>query len=140
MTDIDSSSDFTRALTPERLDADKRKAQSAGLTVVEPDDFTLLIDLDGPEGYAQFERVFPRAAELFGLTISDRWPSKSGELYHEHVVVSVTDHGPLDVTTRVALQSILGSDPVRELLALKRFENGVAEPSTLFKPTVVEQS
>jgi len=138
VTDIDSSSDFTRPLSVERFEADRATALKRGFTIVDSDDYTLTLDLDGPEAGARLALVFERASELFGLTITERWPSKSGAAGHEHVVISVTDHGPLDATTRIAIQVILGSDPVRELLALKRLENGVAEPSQLFKPRRVD--
>jgi len=132
MTDIDSSSDLTRPLSVERFEEDRAKARAKGFEIVESDDGTLTVDLDGPCAISSFDDIFERAAELFGLTVIDRWESKSGP-GHEHVVVRC-DNQPRDVVWRIALQAILGSDPIRELLALKRLENGVAEPSQLFKP------
>jgi len=132
VTDIDSSSDFTRPLSVERFEADRATARAKGFQIVDSDDGTLTLDLDGPDAIERFTLLFEKAAELFELTVIDRWESKSGP-GHEHVVVRC-DKQPRDVVWRIALQAILGSDPVREVLALKRLENGVAEPSQLFKP------
>lgn len=97
--------------------------------VVQGDERTLLLDLDTPEAKTQYERVFPIVQEKFDVVSTSSWLSKSG---NTHIAVTLAE--PLSVTWRIALQAALGSDGVREVLGLKRYANGVIEPSMLFKP------
>lgn len=121
----------SRSLTPERFAIDMENARLAGFDVLIGDDFTLLLDLDGGATARLDERVLERARDLFGVESIETWTSKSGPP-NQHARVKLSE--PLDVATRIALQAILGSDPIRELLALARLRNGVVEPSSLFKP------
>ena len=90
---------------------------------------TLLLDLDGPAAMAQYIRVLPVVSKTFGVSEQQRWESKNG---NTHILLHAAY--PMTVMERLILQASLGSDGVREALGLWRFENGVAEPSMLFKP------
>ncbi|KKL24709.1 hypothetical protein LCGC14_2412640, partial [marine sediment metagenome] len=59
-----------------------------------------------------------------------RWKSKSKKGWHIQVQLGK----PLPVAWRIALQASLGSDPFREIASIKCLENGMAEPSILFRP------
>jgi hypothetical protein len=115
-------------LSPERFAADIENAAKK-FDVQQSDSTTLLVDLDTPSARAQFERVFPKLRDEFGLGKVRRWKSKSG---NDHVAITLTCAEPLE--TRIALQAALGSDGVRELLAVKRAKNGCVEPCLLFRP------
>lgn len=57
------------------------------------------------------------------------WKSHGG---NTHVVLTL--YRKLSPQARIALQAVLGSDPIRELLNLVRVENGCRDPIALFRP------
>lgn len=116
-------------LTPEAFEAACEKARAEGLEVVTAHAGSLLLDLDTAEQLAQFERVLPTVERNFGIVNVERWASKNG---NTHVAVGINK--ALSAAQRVALEAALGSDPVRAVLCVGRIEQGVAEPSRLFKP------
>lgn len=58
-------------------------------------------------------------------------PSPSGKRGHWHI--TITFQRALDPTTRIALQAVLGSDRMRELLSLCRLLNGSPIPTLFFE-------
>lgn len=117
-------------LTQELFDEAMAQAIADGFEVIRGTPSTLLLDLDTDAAWAQFERVLPTVEKTVGTLGLRQWPSKSG---NRHVQLKLV--GDLPALLRIALQAALGSDGVREALALKRLENGIAEPSSLFRPT-----
>lgn len=115
-------------LSPERLAHDLKAAEEK-FDVVRSGPYTVLVDLDTPEAAAQFKRVLPKVQECFGVEQIETWLSKSG---NKHAAITLAS--PQPATVRLALQAALGSDGVREVLGLKRHENGCEEPSALFRP------
>lgn len=115
-------------LSPERLAHDLHVAGEK-FDAVRADCNTLLVDLDTPEAFAQWDRVLPKVREHFGIEKIEAWHSKSG---NRHAAITLSR--PQPVAVRLALQASLGSDGVREVLGLKRSENGCEEPSALFRP------
>lgn len=115
-------------LSPERFAADIEEAK-ASFDVRQSDEHTILLDIDNDASRAQFDRVYPPFAEHFPVSEREEWKSKSG---NTHVRIRMKD--ALPISTRLALQAALGSDGVRELLAIKLMLNGAVEPSVLFKP------
>lgn len=59
------------------------------------------------------------------------WKSASG---NSHVVLTL--NRDLDIDKRIAMQAILGSDPMREFLNLRRVLCGAEDPIALFKPPI----
>ena len=116
------------SLCQEKYDADLAAAAEK-FDVIKGTSTTLLIDLDTPEAKAQYERVLPKVVENFAVVSTQSWLSKSG---NTHVLITLAE--PLSPPWRLALQAALGSDGIREVLGLKRYENGIPEPSALFKP------
>jgi hypothetical protein len=104
-------------------------AEEKGFKVIRSTSTTLLLDLDNGAAHDRYRKVFASLKKVFNLRQIDEWYSKSGVGRH---VVLVCDE--LSFESRVALQAALGSDPVREGLAIARFRAGVDEPSLLFKP------
>jgi hypothetical protein len=113
----------------------KREMEEAAekFDVVQSDATSLLLDLDTPEALAQYQRVLPKLLDNYDVVSTQSWLSKSG---NTHVRIELGRE--MTLPERLALQAALGSDGVRELLSLRRFHNGIAEPSRLFRPKVVE--
>jgi hypothetical protein len=111
-----------------------KKALEAGFKIVPARKATVLLDLDTPEDVARYEAILERIQKpmghAWGLKEVERWKSKSGVGTHVHLEMT----SDLNEYERVALQALLGSDPVRELISLMRMRHGVTHPSRLFRP------
>src|SRR6266566_3806529 len=86
----------------------------------------LFIDLDTLDQHKQFLRMWPQVKQQYPKIEYFLSFSKSGRV---HIIVKMKTW--LSFTQRVALQSILGSDPLRELLHLQSHEKGEANPMVL---------
>lgn len=86
--------------------------------VVLANDYQLQLDLDTEESYLYFMQELRKLEKdcdwHFKLHVS---PSKSG-LPKRHA--TLTSKKPMPIWQRIALQAVLGSDPMRELLNAKR--------------------
>lgn len=117
------------SLTQPELDDAIADAEARGFEVVRANDRTLLLDLDDEEAVATYRRVLPLLQERFEAVATD-WKSKSG---NTHVKIALG--APLPWAVRYALEAALGSDGVRQVLAVLQMQNGCDEASVLFKPT-----
>jgi hypothetical protein len=99
----------------------KEFADQCGCTYREAKDNELFIDLDTEHAYRLYKMVLPLLAKHFPFKDQKITPSKQG-LPHRHVVITLSQD--YSVITRIGLQASLGSDPLRELLSLRRVENG----------------
>lgn len=104
-------------------------AEKDGFTVIRSTETTLLLDLDDGQSIDRYRKISKSIGALFGLKESSRWLSKSK--VGTHVVVNCKPMGFLE---RVALQAVLGSDPIREALAVGMYLDGHKDPSVLFQP------
>ena len=97
-------------------------ATAKGLVVRAPGPRELFIDIDSNSQYETFQsqlNAMPR-----GLVYSwSQSKSPSGDAGHWHVVVTLSRDISSDLE-RILLQSLLGSDPMRELLSWRRVEDG----------------
>lgn len=104
-----------------------------------PDSYQLFIDIDSELAWKRFLVLYDRFDKILGLHTRSSWsPSKSG-LPKRHVIVYLSEQ--YDLPTRIAFQAILGSDPMRELISMKRALND-ENPDTIvcfFEPKVVAQ-
>lgn len=117
-------------LTPTELDAAITDATQRGFEVVRSSPTTLLVDLDTIAARKQFDRVLSVLVRLYPVTGDPVFTeSKSG---NSHAVLTLDVELPL--AERVALQAALGSDGVKEILALARADAGCTEPCLLFRP------
>lgn len=107
------------------------KAKKDGFTVYRSDPTRLLLDLDNIPSLEKYQEVLPRIQNEFGLKEVERWRSKSGEGLH--VIVSCDPSIAL-FPIRCGLQVCLGSDQLKESLALKMYMKGLVEPCVLFRP------
>jgi len=96
------------------LESAQEKAKLLGLVVVCPKSNQLFIDIDDASSMRRFVRCVLR---LRGVSYIVR-PSPSGLPGHYHITLAM----PRTVTPleRIALQAILGSDSMRELLSWLR--------------------
>lgn len=111
------------------------QAEAGGFTVVRSTDRTLLLDLDDGAALETYREMLPKLAQLYGLKEAERWHSKSGVGVHVVVACEV-----MSFQERVALQACLGSDRMREALAIAMAADGEENPSVLFKPRAALQS
>lgn len=99
-----------------------------GYNIVLPKSNELQIDIDTPE---QLEAFYVGLAVLmrndcnWPAMLVEMHPSKSGTGKHATVKLPYEITDPIH---RIALQACLGSDPVRELLALIRYKQGDPDP------------
>lgn len=108
-----------------------QSAKKKGLGVRYPAPNELFVDLDTQAAIDTFERA---AAILARSEKGMRWerhPSPSREPGHAHVVVTL--QRKVGAKERILLQACLGSDPLRELLSLQRFEAGNPHPTLFFE-------
>ena len=112
------------------MEAAIKEAESKGFEVIHGTPTTLLLDLDTPGQRLRFEEMYALFLEFYEPDGDpEQWKSKGG---NTHVVLRLKN--PLPVEHRIALETILGSDPKRSLFALERVRAGVEEPGLLFKP------
>lgn len=113
-------------------------AAELGLGVTYPASNELYIDLDTNADKARFDRVFAVFKRFFPVDHVYETPSRSkAEGRHIRILLSRT---LADSFERVALQAMLGSDGVREVLAYARILGGDPVPTMFFeKPEVMAQ-
>ena len=103
-------------------------AVNDGLNAIFPKDTELQIDIDNEHSFQMFEKqrlILNRFVPIKDIKIE---PSRSG-LPKRHITVTLFDS--ITQIERLALQAMLGSDRVRELLGYVRHKNNDPHP-TLF--------
>lgn len=113
----------------------KEKADSFGCDLLVADDRTLLVDLDTPDSVGRFMYMIEAVAD----TCRSRVTFQSHEVVKSrgdgwHGIVRLAE--PLPLPERVALQAILGGDPLREFLTLTEFLLCGHSVVCLFRPRV----
>ncbi len=125
-------------------EAANKVAKSRGLIVVYPKDNQIQIDIDGLLQYNEFkerlEKLFDAAldTDLYKISNIQEIPSTSG-LPNRHIYITF-QYKTFTPQERIWFQSVLGSDPMRELLDTKRLIGGMTDKPTRFfeKPEVAE--
>jgi len=115
------------AYDADTIESAAAKAKSLGRVVTFPRPNELFLDIDSEIAMRRFVRGVTR---LSGVTYLVR-PSPSGRPGRHHVVVTMPR--PVSPMERIALQAILGSDPIREMLSWFRIERGIEEPTIFFE-------
>lgn len=105
-----------------------RIARLKGFTVVEGNDYTLLLDIDSPTLNESFWSVLTMMLDRFPGDY-EKWNSKNGNWHFR-----ITLDSPLPLIERIALQAMCGSDPRKEIMSLCSARIGVTNPVLLFKP------
>lgn len=122
------------SLDQDELDECIKDAREAGFEIITADQHTLLLDLDTEFAYKLYASRVTVLHEHYDVRKIEQWLSKSGKNRH----VRITMGESWDAPTRYAFQAALGSDGMRELLALVQLRNGCDEPCILFKPPTSE--
>jgi DNA-binding Lrp family transcriptional regulator len=101
--------------------------------IVKSNDYLILLDLDSEEAYQRYKTMFKKLSEYFRLEENgvEEYFSVSGPP-KRHVVIITEDR--LTKYQRIALQAILGSDPMREFYSLMRVKESIQNPIFLLKP------
>lgn len=105
-----------------------------GFTVIRSNDSTILLDMDNGRSSDQFKYICPKIWDKFNLCIIDSWKSKN---LNDHIIFSCNK---MSFPERIAIAACLGSDPIREALAISMYHDGIVEPSVLFRPKEIEFS
>lgn len=108
----------------------KDKAASMGAICVFPEDHQVQLDLDSEVALEEFLKRIHMLGNYFSQEVEyEKVSSKTPGHYHITVNLPIT----VDHIERLAIQSILGSDPMREMFNLYRYL-GTGNPDTcLFK-------
>lgn len=127
------------------------KARANGLEIVIPGSNQIQLDIDRPWPHeiVYLDRkikeirqlihnddkksisVLFRFDEEFSIDRHEAWRSAGGNIH-----VMLTINRDLDLLDRIAIQAILGSDPMRELCNLRRARCNAQDPIALFRPKV----
>lgn len=124
-----SVAEETSVYTSNNLKAVAEAKASGKFRVIKSKSGTLLIDLDSKAAFRRFKKLYKMLKEPFTLKKLDFYQSKSGEGWHVVLSTSATNFG-----NRIALQAILGSDPVKEAFSMINMKHGELEACYLFKP------
>lgn len=104
-----------------------------GLTVLEPKEDELFIDIDDNESKEIFERRWPAIADALGMSILYRYPSRNKDektmFIGEHIIIRTGQ--AMSDEMRIAFQALLGSDWIRERISLSRIILGIPKPTLL---------
>lgn len=119
----------TGSVMGEDRDTYVAEMMAKGFSIMVPKANELFIDLDTEGQYDRFQVMWTSFSNRFLGAIADVRPSASG-YPKRHVYVTL----PFEVTEveRIAWQSILCSDPYRELCSMVRVMTG-SLPATIFK-------
>jgi hypothetical protein len=105
-----------------------RVAHTRGWIVVVPKPNQLQIDIDSEDQYTEFKKRLPIFESVYPSSV-EAFPSKSG-LPRRHITITADptiDKKFTDIE-RVAWQSLLGSDPIREILSMIQILNEDPNP------------
>lgn len=109
-------------------------AAKKGLIVVLPEPNQLQIDVDSEEAYLEFCKRY----QNMDMQYSNYGTPKIKETFsnsgppHRHITLTFENH-IFTEWERIALQAVLGSDPIREYLNAKRLIFGEFNPTRLFE-------
>jgi len=103
-------------------------AEKRGCTVTRSTSTSILLDIDNGASMDRYFAVFPKIKNKFDLKFKETWKSTNN---NDHIILTCRE---LSFPCRVAIAACLGSDPIREALAIAMFNDELVEPSVLFKP------
>jgi hypothetical protein len=129
--DMSKKEDYEDATTIEGVRDRLDKALSEGATIIRDTPTTLLLDLDSDGDLRRYKSALPRMQRNFRIVEKLRYESKTPG--HYHVVLKTSS--ATTIYERIALQAMLGSDPIREAMLLVKIQNGVdpADANVLFR-------
>lgn len=136
---VDPLKDDSKTYDSEQtLEDVQRRAEASDCDIIWGAPNRLTLDLDVakyPTASQVYDDVFKVLQPLYPLRAIDRYTSRGG--VGTHVVLQL-DGVRLSSLERCGLQAILGSDPMREALCVRRIGNTTfPDPCILFKPRSV---
>lgn len=115
------------------VDQAEEKAAAKGLQCILPHPSMLFIDIDDAESRVRLSKALVTLQTTHPeIRIVREGPSQSGAPGRCHVVVDI-GRPVVSELERVALQAILGSDPVREALSWMHLQQGTTNVSRFFE-------
>jgi hypothetical protein len=116
------------------VDQAEEKAAAKGLECILPKPSELFVDIDDQASADRFQRAFDtlKGNNRYELRVVRSTPSQSGDPYRSHIVIDL-GRPVINEVERVALQAILGSDPVREALSWMHLQQGTTNVSRFFE-------
>lgn len=109
------------------------EASTEGHEIIYASPVSLTLDFDNCVEPPDLEEKLKLLTQFVKPTAVSQWRSRSG--FGWHVVIQLD--GPLELTTRIALQAIFGSDWKREMLTLMRPLQGPTGP---LEPFLIQPS
>ena len=110
----------------------RETAKRLNMKIILPQPDELFVDLDTASGLTILTNRFATLQEQWPQATFTKTSSKSPN--HYHVIVKIPELAPLDDLTRIALQSTLNSDWVREMLAIVRVTKKSEIITCFFEP------
>lgn len=106
------------------------KAARLGLALVEPEPTELFVDLDGLAALKDFESRYKCFLKVYPDSTVQFTTSSGG---NTHAYVTCPEMLGMSMDQRIGLQASLGSDPLREMIAMKHWREGYEWPSVFFE-------
>lgn len=114
-----------------------QKALAEGKCLAYSHSNILQLDIDSVEDYQRYKTLIPVLDKLVDIAEILQIPSPGGKGHHIYIRLV---NANLTIAERIAIQSILGSDPMRELLSMFKNQNERGIPILLFeKDTMVKK-
>jgi len=98
-------------------------ATEKGCIVVRPSNHQIFVDLDTREAFEIFKLKLEKLNEIFKDNFTVTYTVSKSNRLHAYLHF----HKPQRIEARLALQAVLGSDPVREMLSLWNWSEGNRE-------------
>ena len=105
-------------------------AKAKGLVIVAPTHYELFIDIDDGQSMGVFVALIV-VLNSFRPCVWKQAPSPSGKPHRCHVTVTL--ESPVTNLERLALQAMLGSDRLHELLSMRSHLSGDPTPTVFFE-------
>lgn len=106
------------------------KATRLGVRVVRPKPNELFLDIDSSGALDQCEELLKIFRGFDPDPVEKVVVNPSFKRGHYHVTVTLA--APVNMTERLMLQAMLGSDPKRELLGLRQMYQGLYDDASVF--------
>lgn len=108
------------------------KAKRLGLLLVKPTDTQVFVDIDSPEALLIFHQRLVVFQRIYRESYVEK-VSPSQTIGHYHAIVEIPEMKCIGQHERIALQAILGSDPLRDTLAIYHGRAGYEHTSVFFE-------
>lgn len=106
------------------------KAARLGLTLVQPNPDQVFVDIDSERERVEFLARWLMFLELYPDATYTETRSQNNNW---HIYITIPSLSPIGDHERIALQAALGSDPLREMLAIMHGRAGYKYTSVFFE-------